>query len=173
MSNSMLINCVSKIMPPARSMFADAQLVYDQRGSDSIVCNIIYKIINFTNRFMQCGQSTVVSLMGSIQHCILFYEKLAGFLIHMRASKTFSDGIISVRRNARNIHEYLNKIKKSGQNLQCFNQWYMIEAVMYDNYNNFNNYPRRKIPLREEEQTIQSQLRIMPLHLSTLLRNFL
>jgi len=132
----------------------DVQLVYNRSRADSILNNVIYKIKNFTNRFMQCGQSTVGTGNPTIQHCILFHMKLAGFLIHLRASKTFSEGIISVGKNARNIHEYLSEIKKSEQNLQCSNQCDMIEADMYDNCNNFYNYTRRKIPLRVAWQTI-------------------
>jgi len=111
MSNSVMINCVPRVFP-AKSAGVDTQLVYNQSRVDSILNNTIYKIKNFTNRFMQCGQSTVGTGNPTIQHCILFHMKLAGFLMHLRASKTFSEGIIPVGKNARNNHEYLSEIKK-------------------------------------------------------------
>ena len=98
MSNSMIINCVSGV-PSAKSAEIDTQLVYNQRGADSIVSNIIYNIItHFINRFMQCGQNTVVSLMGSIQHCILCTVcTLAGFLANLQASNTCNKMLDAVK----------------------------------------------------------------------------
>ena len=163
MSNSMMINCVSKTMPPARSMFADAQLVHNPRKADSII-NSIYKIIkNFTNRFMRCGQNTVVSLMGSIQHCIFF--KTGRIFYPPVNDGPCSDGIMHEKRNVRcNNHEHLTKIRKSEKSLQYSNSHTMIEADMCyncNNYNDFNNEKQRKRPLREEKQTISNQLGII------------
>lgn len=133
---------------------------------------------------MQCRQNTVVSLIGSIQHCIFFknwQDKTCGRL-------AMSQGIICAQKNGRNIHEYLTKIRKSEENLQCSIQHNVIEANMDYNYNNFNNFDNEKklqLLLRVEEKTvflimtfgIITQMGFfticVPLSLSFMPRNFL
>ena len=80
------------------------------------------KITHFTNRLMQCRQNTVVSLMGSIQHCIFCTVcTLAGFFTNLQAIISCSNGTTYAKRDVRNNHEYLTRIKKSGKNLQYSN----------------------------------------------------
>lgn len=148
-----MINCVSRVVPPARSICTDTQLISNQRGADSILSNYIYNIIIFINRFMQCGQNTVVSLMGSIQHCI--FLKTGRIFYTSVDDLPCSDRIIHAVQNERdNHHDNLAKVRKSEKNLQYSDLRNMIEADMCNNCNNFNNDTRRKIPLREEKQTI-------------------
>jgi len=158
MSHSIMINCISKIMPPARSVSAGMQLVCAKRGWHiskmyNIISKLVLKITHFINRFIQCGQNTVVSLMGNIQHCV--FIKTGRIFDTPVDDLPCSQGIIHAVQNKRdNHHEYLTKIRKSEKNLQYYTMHTMIEADMRDNCNNFDNYQRHKIPLREEKQTI-------------------
>ena len=141
MSNSIMINCISGVVPPARCISAGMQLVCAKRGGHiSKIANIISKITHFIYRFIQCSQNTVVSLMEGIQHCIF----LKNWQDKTCERLTISDGIIRAQRNGRNIHEYLTKIKKSEENLQCFSKHNMIESSMDNNYNDFNDAKKRK-----------------------------
>ena len=114
-----MINYVFGMMPPARSICNGTQLVYcteQNHSSTKILNNVITKVSNiithFTNRLMQCRQNTVVSLMGSIQHCILV---MTGRIFNKPAyEKTYSDRIISTEKNARyNHHDNLTHVRKS------------------------------------------------------------
>ena len=151
MSSKIMINCISEL-PPAKSNGTDTQLMHGLRG-DHDISNILSNIKNFTNRFIQCRQNTVVSLMGSIQHCI-FWNKTGRILYTPVDDRPCSQGIIHAKKNERNIHEYLTKLRKSEENLQCSKQHTMIEADMRNNCNNFNNAKKRKRLLRVERQTI-------------------
>jgi len=153
MSSKIMINCVSEIMSPARSICTATQLVHGIWG-DHGTFRIVSKITHFIYRFIQCSQNTVVSLMGGIQHCI-FLKNWQDFL-YTCERLTISDGIICAQRNGRNIHEYLTKIKKSEENLQCFSKHNMIESSMDNNYNDFNDAKKRKRQLYVEKQTINT-----------------
>lgn len=156
-----MINGVSTCygaISPARFIRTDTQLVYGGMGSrhtlgNTIFSKILTNITHFANCFMQCRQNTVVSLMGSIQHCILFsLEKLVGFLENLRTSNACCQGIIHAEKNVRNNHEYLTKIKESDENLQCLDQYSMIEADMFYN---FNDVKKRKTTITHQgENTI-------------------
>lgn len=92
-------------------------------------------------RLIHCGQNTVGTGKPTIQQWVF----LKNWQDKTCERLAISDGIICAQRNGRNIHEYLTKIKKSEENLQCFSQHDMIEASMDNNYNNFNNAKQRKI----------------------------
>jgi len=174
MSHSIMINCISKIMPPARSVSAGMQLAYAKREwyiskMYDIISKLVSKITHFINRFMQCSQNTVVSLMGSIQHCI--FIKTGRIFYTPVNDLPCSDRIIHAVQNKRdNHHEYLTKIRKSEKNLQYYTRHTMIEADMRNNCNNFNNEKKHQRPLREERQTIffYQRFGIMSLSLFTL-----
>ena len=144
MSNCIMINCISELLPPAKSNGADVQLMHGVRGDHAlrtilnIFTNIIRHITHFTNRFIQCRQNTVVSLMGSIQRCI-FWNKTGRIFYRPACEKTYSDRIISTEKNERyNHHDNLAQVRKSEKTLQYSNWCEPIEASMCDNYNNFN-----------------------------------
>jgi|APSaa5957512493_1039668.scaffolds.fasta_scaffold61898_1 hypothetical protein len=131
---SIRINCISELLPPARSDTIRIQLMHGLGGDHCI--SIIPSIIkNFTNRFIQRRQNTVVSLMGSIQRCILVKTGR----ISPVSENTYSDRIINPEKNARNNHhDNLAQVRKSEKPLQYSDWGKMIEASMCYNYNNFN-----------------------------------
>jgi len=154
MSNSMMINCVYRTIPSAKSICTDTQLVYDGiRGDRHTISKLVSKITHFINRFMQCGQNTVVSLMGSIQHCIFV---TTGRIFYTPVNDLpCSQGITHAKKNVRdNHHDNLTEVRKSEKNLQYSNWHNMIEAGMCYNCNNFDNKKQHQQPLREEKQTI-------------------
>ena len=118
----------------------------------SIVSSIVSSITHFINRLIQCRQNTVVSPTGSIQHCI--FSKLAGFLEYLRAIISCSNGTTYAKKNVRNNHEYLTRIKKSGKNLQYSNMRITVVDLtctrtsissMTNNNVNTNNVWKRKL----------------------------
>ncbi len=152
MSSKIMINCISEL-PPAKSNGTDTQLMHGLRG-DHDISNILSNIKNFTNRFIQCRQNTVVALMGSIQHCI-FWNKTGRILYTPVDDRPCSQGIICAEKNERyNHHDNLAQVRKSEKTLQYSDQHNMIEADMRNNCNNFNNAKKRKRLLRVERQTI-------------------
>jgi len=93
--------------------------------SKSVIVEIITKFSNiiskiFTNCLMQCRQNTVVSLMGSIQHCILCTVcTLAGFFTNLQAMLSCSNGTTYAKKNVRcNHHDNLAQVRKSEKSLQ-------------------------------------------------------
>ncbi len=137
-----MINCVCYGIAPARSNHTGTQ--YGVRDhTRHIISKLISSITNSTNRFMQCRQNTVVSLMGSIQHCILCITGR----ITPACEKTYSYGITQTKRNVRcNIHDNLAQVRKSEKSLQYFNGYAVIDTGMCDNCDNCdNNFTKRLV----------------------------
>ncbi|MCJ8306522.1 MAG: hypothetical protein HRU07_05670 [Nitrosopumilus sp.] len=144
------------MIPPARCISSDTQLVCGGLvGSHHHILGVkaifsqISSLVYFANCFIQCRQSTGAG-KPIIQHCILFYLKLVGFLENLRTSNTCSQGIIHTEKNVRNNHEYLTKINESDENFQCSDQYSMVESDMFYNANNFNDVKKRKTTLNSQ-----------------------
>ncbi len=143
-----MINCVSDMVPPARSNRTGTQLVHVMRRKHRILSKpipifttisavVFAEITHFTNRSMQRRQSTVVSLMGSIQRCIL---GTTGRIFHTPAGEnTCSDRITHIQKNERcNIHDNLAQVRKSEKSLQYSDGYAVIEASMCENCDDYN-----------------------------------
>jgi len=151
-----MINCVSCYcncsVPPDPT---GTRLVYDHRGDDHIFA-IISKITHFTNRFMQCRQSTGARKL-TIQHCILSSKRLTGFLKNLWTSNICSKDITTAKilkynYDSHDLVQTKTKAKKSEMSV--------LISKQQKNMNFISNTIIFLYKVNETKKTISSNVRL-------------